>query len=187
MLHVPLFSKGPGRKGGSLDEAIAARRCQPETVTYHPATSKEYPKPPRPRTFLTGPNALPWKLRKADMPPQKLTPEIINAAILGFEQQKLRIDAQIAELRAMLSGGPAETAATPEAPIRKRRVSAAARRKMALAQKARWAKIKGESEPPAPATPEPAKRKRKLSKAGKAAIVAALKKRWAAKKAKAKR
>src|ERR1039458_6172444 len=74
--------------------------------------------------------------------PTKLTPEIINAAIGGFEQQKLRIDAQIAELRAMLSGGPAETAATPEAPIRKRRVSAAARRKMALAQKARWAKIK---------------------------------------------
>src|ERR1035437_1537111 len=48
------------------------------------------------------------------MPTHKLTPEIINAAVEGFEQQKLRIDAQIAELRAMLTGTPTEPAATPE-------------------------------------------------------------------------
>src|ERR1017187_1740201 len=52
------------------------------------------------------------------------------------------------------------------------------RRKMALAQKARWAKIKGEAEPPTPA-PAP-KPKRKLSAAGRKAIIAATKKRWAA-------
>jgi hypothetical protein len=117
------------------------------------------------------------------MPTHKLTPEIINAAIVGFEQQKVRIDAQIADLRAMLDGGPAEPATTQEAPTRKRKISAAARRRMALGQKARWAKLKGESEPPAPATPEPSKPKRKLSKEGRAAIVAALKKRWREKKA----
>jgi hypothetical protein len=118
------------------------------------------------------------------MPTQKLTAEIITAAIEGFESQKRRIDDQITELRLLLPGGPAESAATPEAPTRKRKkFSTASRRKMAMAQKARWAKIKGESEPPAPAMP--AKPKRKLSKAGKAAIVAALKKRWAAKKAEA--
>jgi hypothetical protein len=39
------------------------------------------------------------------MPP-KLTPEIIAAAIDGFQARKTRIDAQIAELRALLSGGP---------------------------------------------------------------------------------
>ena len=110
------------------------------------------------------------------MPIQKLTPEIINAAIVGFEQQKRQIDTKIGELRSMLPGGPAE-AATPNAPARKRKnFSAAARRKMALAQKARWPKIKGESEPTAPAP----KVKRKLSKAGRSAIVAATKKRWAA-------
>jgi hypothetical protein len=50
---------------------------------------------------------------------------------------------------------------------------------MALGQKARWAKLKGESVSPAPiATPEPPKAKRKLSKAGRAAIVAATKARW---------
>lgn len=54
------------------------------------------------------------------MPP-KLTPEIITAAIEGFESQKRRIDDQIAELRVLLSGGPAESAATPEAPTMKRR------------------------------------------------------------------
>jgi hypothetical protein len=49
---------------------------------------------------------------------------------------------------------------------------------MALAQKARWAKIKGDSEPPAPA--EAPQAKRKMSKEGLARIIAATKKRWAA-------
>jgi hypothetical protein len=74
-------------------------------------------------------------VRKADMPIQRLTPEIITAAILGFEEQKRHIDSKIAELRAMLPGGPGETAATPEAPTSKRRkFSAAARRRMREAQ-----------------------------------------------------
>jgi hypothetical protein len=42
--------------------------------------------------------------------PTKLTAEIITAAIEGFESQKRRIDDQIAELHALLPGGPAETA-----------------------------------------------------------------------------
>jgi hypothetical protein len=73
---------------------------------------------------------------------------------LGFEQQKIQIDNQIAELRQMLDGGPAETAATPEPtkPQRRKR-SLAVRRRMALAQKERWAKLKGETEPKAPASP----------------------------------
>jgi hypothetical protein len=50
------------------------------------------------------------------MPTPKLTNEIIIAAITGFESQKTKIDAQIAELRAMLSAGPAGPTATPEAP-----------------------------------------------------------------------
>jgi hypothetical protein len=109
--------------------------------------------------------------------PTKLTSEIITAAIEGFEAQKTRIDDQIRELRAVLVGGPAASAATPEAPTKKRKkFSAAARRKMAMAQRARWAKIKGESEPPAPkAVP---KSKRKISKEGMARIIAASKRRW---------
>jgi hypothetical protein len=117
--------------------------------------------------------------------PTKLTNEIIIAAITGFESQKTRIDLQIAELQAMLDGGTKPTpAATPETPTCKRKkFSAAARKRMKEAQQRRWAKIRGESAPPAPATPEAPKLKRRLSRAGRAAIVAALKKRWAAKKA----
>jgi len=41
--------------------------------------------------------------------PTKVTNEILTAAIEGFEAQKTRINAQIAELRETLSGGPAKT------------------------------------------------------------------------------
>jgi len=117
--------------------------------------------------------------------PNKLTPEIITAAIEGFEAQKTRIDAQIAELRAVLIGGPVKSATTLKAPTRKRkRFSAASRRKMAMAQKARWAKIRGESEPSAPA--KAPKAKRRISKEGMARIIAATKKRWRLQKAAAK-
>src|SRR6478672_3077084 len=113
------------------------------------------------------------------MPTRNLTPQVINAAILGFEEQKRHIDTQIAELRVMLDGGSAEPAATPEGTPEKRKISAAARRRMALGQQARWAKLKGESEPSPAATPEPPKPKRKLSAAGRKAISDATKKRWA--------
>ena len=71
-----------------------------------------------------------------DMPITKLTPEIITAAILGYEEQKRHIDSQISDLKAMLSGGPTEAgAATPEAAPRKRKkFSAPTRRKMREAQ-----------------------------------------------------
>lgn len=122
------------------------------------------------------------------MPIQKLNRSIIEAAILGFEFQKKDLDIKIAELKTMLDGGSAATTAMPEATIGKRKkFSAASRRKMALAQKARWAKIKGESEPAVPATPKAKKAKRKLSAEGRANIVKALKKRWAAKKKAAKK
>src|ERR1035438_5086355 len=116
------------------------------------------------------------------MPVSKLNSTIIEAAIVGFEHQKTQIDNQIAELRAMLSGGHAEPAATtPETtPGKRKKRSAAVRRKMALAQKERWAKLKGASEPAAQAPAQAPKAKRKLSAAGRAAIVAATKKRWAA-------
>jgi hypothetical protein len=119
------------------------------------------------------------------MSTHKLTPEIINAAIAGFEQQKVRIDSQIADLRAMLNGGRMEPAAALAVPKPKRRkFSAAARKRMGEAQRKRWAESRGQAESPSETVT--AKPKRKLSAAGKAAIVAAMKKRWAAKKTTAK-
>ena len=112
--------------------------------------------------------------------PTRLTNEIIIAAVEGFESQKIRIDQQISELKAMLSAGTAGTAGTPEPVTRKRRrFSAAARKRMKGAQQRRWAKIRGESGPPSPAaTPQPLKSKRRISEEGMKRIVAATKKRW---------
>jgi hypothetical protein len=119
---------------------------------------------------------------KNDMP-QKLTVEIINAAIAGFEQQKDRIEQRIADLRAMLPAGRMEAAITVNGSQRKRRgMSAAGKRAIAEAQHKRWAALKGQPEGEAPA-PAPAKRKWRLSAAGRAAIIAATKKRWALKRA----
>ena len=115
------------------------------------------------------------------MPP-KLTNEIITAAILGFEEQKHKLDAQIAELRTMLPGGNAETTPEPATRRPRRKMSAAGRRAIAEAQRKRWAAAKGKSE-----TPKASKPKRKLSEAGRAAIVAATKRRWAPKRAAAKK
>ncbi len=120
------------------------------------------------------------------MPTHKLTPAIINAAIAGFEQQQVRIDAQIADLRAMLDGDRTELAATLAVSKGKRRkMSAAARKRIGDATRKRWAESRGQAESPSETIS--AKPKRKLSAAGKAAIVAALKKRWAAKRPAAKK
>jgi len=113
--------------------------------------------------------------------PTKLTTEILTAAIDGFEMQKTRIDARIAEIRQMLDGGSKSTAGTSESPRRKRRkISKAGRAAIAAAQRRRWAESKKRS-----AAPEAPKPKRKLSAAGRRAIIAATKKRWAAKRAEA--
>jgi hypothetical protein len=109
----------------------------------------------------------------------RLTKEIVEAAIFGFEEQKRKLDAQIAELRGLFPNG--HGTARPNGPAPKKKgMSAAGRSAIAEAQRKRWADQK------AGAQAAPKKAKRKLSAAGRAAIVAALKKRWAAKKAAAK-
>src|SRR5260370_42373668 len=104
------------------------------------------------------------------MPTHKLTDEILNAAILGFEEQKSRIDVQIAEIRQMLDGsGRTEPGATAEVPKGKRRkLSAAARKRIGDAQRRRWAESKGQSD--SRSEKVTAKPKRKLGVAGRRAI-----------------
>jgi len=114
------------------------------------------------------------------MPP-RLTDEIIEAAIEGYRRQRERIDEKIRELQAIRSGQPtATTETTAPAPRRgrgRRRLSAEARARISAAQKARWAKSKGDSEPSHPAAAP--KKKRRMSKEGRARIIAATKARWA--------
>src|SRR6266852_3915777 len=90
--------------------------------------------------------------------PQKLSPEIIIAAIAGFEAQKDHIEARIAEIRSMLDGGRSEPAATTETVKPRKKRSAAVRRRMALAQRARFAKLKKGSEPTQAVAAKPKKR-----------------------------
>src|SRR5262249_25209243 len=95
----------------------------------------------------------------------QLTNEIINAAIFGFEEQKRRLDAQIAELRAMLSSGSngsAGSTSPAEPAVREKQgMSAAGRKAIAEAQRKRWAAVKGQSIEPVAAK----RQKRKLSAA----------------------
>jgi hypothetical protein len=122
------------------------------------------------------------------MPTPTLTRDILLAALAGFQLDKQRIDARIAEVQAMLgsSGSPEKSPSVSEdAPKkgRRKKFSAAARKRMAEAQRLRWLKIRGESESIAPEPPEVPKAKRKISAAGRKAMSDATKKRWALKKA----
>ena len=111
---------------------------------------------------------------------------ILEAALIGIESRKQILDQKAAEIRRMLSGDHSSaTRATSEAfPRKRRKLSAGARKRIATAQKARWAKFNAEAQPPT-ATTAPTKPKRKLSTAAKAKLVANLRKARAAKAAKA--
>src|SRR5260370_22870098 len=98
---------------------------------------------------------------------------------MGFEAKKVAIDAKIGEIRLQLAGRRSEPATSSEIRKPRKKRSAAVRRKMALAQKARWAKIK-QGSAPQPAHPATKKPKRTMSTAGRRALIAATKKRRAA-------
>jgi hypothetical protein len=112
----------------------------------------------------------------------KLTDEIIAAAIEGLESQKEKIDLRISELRDMMSGHPVESRTTA-APKRgkRRKMSPAARARIAAAQKKRWLVFHNRQ---GHAAAPKAKPKRKLSPATKAKLIANLKKARAARAAK---
>ena len=97
------------------------------------------------------------------MPTQKLTHEILIAAIEGLDAQKTRIDGKIAELRQMLNGGP--TVTSEPAPRKRRKMSAAARKRIAEAQRKRWADYKKTSESSQPAVARKTARKKAAAKA----------------------
>jgi len=89
---------------------------------------------------------------------------------------------QIGALNKELASILGAPASMPAKPSQKRKMSAAGRAKIAAAQKARWAKVKGAK----PAAKVPAK-KRKMSAAAKAKLSAAAKARWAKVKVAGKR
>jgi hypothetical protein len=118
--------------------------------------------------------------------PTKLTSDILAAAIVGFEAQKKQLDSQINELRQLLS--PASTNGSEPEPAKvRRKMSTAARRRIAAAQRKRWAGQKAGAGTTTKSAPRPAKKRRRLSAAGRKAIIEGTKKRWAAVRAAAKK
>ena len=90
-------------------------------------------------------------------------------------QELERIEGQLQAI--FVSGNSARRATTPQiaAAPQKRKMSAAARARIASAQRARWAKTRKD----APAQPARGKKKRVMSPEARAKIAAAQKRRWA--------
>ena len=94
---------------------------------------------------------------------------VLEMALVGYEMQRSRIEAAIAEIQAELGVGgsrrsKAAGAAAPEpASPGKRRFSAAARRRMALAQKRRWAALKAKKAPAKKTKPAASTKRRKAT------------------------
>jgi hypothetical protein len=116
-----------------------------------------------------------------------LNPQIIAAAIEGFESQRKRLDAQIRELRTMLNGGRTESAAAEPAKRKRRRASAARPKRIIEAQRQRWVAKQRSAPSLQIVTPEAPKRKRRLSAAGRKRIIEATKRRWVLKRAELER
>jgi len=94
----------------------------------------------------------------------------LEMALIGYEAEQARIERAIADIRTHLNNSsPADQHPN------KRRLSAAARGRIAAAQRKRWA-VQREGK----AANQPPRQKRKLSTAGRKAIIDATKRRWAA-------
>lgn len=129
-----------------------------------------------------------------------------------LQQEKTQIESRLQQINSVLEGtaqpkarrgrppkaakSPAIESPAPKTGRKSRKRSAAVRAKMAAAQQARWAKLKGESksekpaavEAPKAAEPKPQKsKKRKMSAEARARIAAAAKARWAKAKAEGKK
>ncbi|HUO28413.1 MAG TPA: hypothetical protein VMU80_04280 [Bryobacteraceae bacterium] len=106
--------------------------------------------------------------------------ELLEAALIGFQRMREQLDQKIADLSGQLNGRAVSHPASVSTPVGaaplRRTMSASARRRIALAQKKRWAAYKAGQTKTTVAKP----RKRVLSAAGRARIAAATKKRWAA-------
>jgi hypothetical protein len=104
-------------------------------------------------------------------------PEVLRAALAGYQHELSMIEQKMEEIRRELGGRASVAPRTSTGPGKKRVLSSAARRRIAAAQKKRWAAYKKAEAAPAKKTPA---KGRKMSAAGRKRIAEATKKRWAA-------
>ena len=77
---------------------------------------------------------------------QEDDPGILQAALLGYQQQLEQINAKVADLRKRLGARSAPAAGpAPRTPHKKHRISAEGRARIAAAQRKRWAASKKSS------------------------------------------
>jgi hypothetical protein len=115
--------------------------------------------------------------------PQKLNPTVLEAALAGLQAQRGRVVEHIAEVKRLLDHGGRQAVATPVASTarpKRPRLSAAARKRIAEAQRKRWEAIrKASGKVPAEQKAAAPRSKRKMSAAARKRIGDAARKRWA--------
>ena len=117
---------------------------------------------------------------------RKIDPSILEMALVGYQAELQKIDEKMTAIRKQLGvrvNIPVLASAVSDGSGPKRRMSAAARKRIAEAQKKRWRKFHAQHKG-AGATPKKATAKRKLSPARRAALAANLAKARTAKAAK---
>jgi hypothetical protein len=102
---------------------------------------------------------------------------LLEAALIGFQQMRRNVEEKIDGIRRQLSGDGTQAAAPSQ--TGRRPLSPAARRRIAAAQRKRWAAIKSQLKPA-----KSVSAKRTMSPAARRKIAAAQRKRWALAKAK---
>jgi uncharacterized protein YjaG (DUF416 family) len=109
----------------------------------------------------------------------------LQNALHELREKRSQAQKEVEKLSEIISGieslngfatSPAISATTGQS---KRIISAASRHKMALAQRARWASVRKQSQTSADKTPNPISIKRTMSAASRKKIAAALRARWA--------
>jgi hypothetical protein len=112
-----------------------------------------------------------------------LNPTVLEAALTGLQTQRERLVAHIAEVKRLLDHGGRQAVATQEESTvrpKRPRLSAAARKRIAEAQRKRWEAIrKASGKAPAEQKATAPRRKRKMSAAARKRIGDAARKRWA--------
>jgi len=113
--------------------------------------------------------------------------EVLNLSVAKLKRI-IELKTQIERLQSQLASFASDsTPATAKAPGKKHTMSAAGRRKISLAAKARWAKVHAAKSKSPTAAKAPGKKKRTMSAAARKKISQAAKARWAKVKATGKK
>jgi hypothetical protein len=147
----------------------------PDSTTTHRRAPKPAP--------IAASHSAPIQLGRIKIP-EGVTMSNLDNALRELREKRSHAQIEIDKLNQIISGIESlngKGAAIPSKTARPRRtLSASARRRISLAQKARWASVRKQWQPKLVAKTGSAHAKRRMSAAGRKRIAAAQKARWAA-------